>query len=223
MLVQQHANHSLNMVEEQYHQVKTALSEPVRLRLHRSLSWLKQAEHSDDLDMKFMCLWVAFNAAYAIDAQNHLPAADKIGFRDFLQRICSVNNQHIYQLVWQTYSASIRTLLDSKYVFQPFWNHHNGLLSEEAWQEQFAAARRKSHKALQEQDTSSVLLVVFERLYTLRNQIFHGGATHASKVNRAQLKDANRILTDMLPLFLQVMLSKPNEGLWGKPYYPVVD
>ena len=41
---------------------------PFTLRMHRSLSWLKRAEAagSDD-DVAFMCLWIAFNAAYAQD------------------------------------------------------------------------------------------------------------------------------------------------------------
>ncbi|AUZ05815.1 MULTISPECIES: HEPN domain-containing protein [Vitreoscilla] len=210
-------------VENVYAECKMDLSEPVRLRIHRSLSWLRQAERSEDLDVRFMCLWVAFNAAYAHDAQNTLPSADKIGFRDFLLKICSVNNDDIYHLVWQTYSSSIRNLLDSKYVFQPFWNHHNGIISDAVWQDAFSKARRRSHDALRDKDTSTILFVVFERLYTLRNQVFHGGSTHLSGVNRAQLKDAVRILSDMLPLFLQIMMSHPKEALWGNPYYPKVD
>ena len=215
--------HAVGDIENVYADCKDGLPDSVRLRAYRSLSWFKQAQQTEDLDLKFMCLWVAFNAAYAHDSQMALPSADKVGFRAFLQKICSINNDDIYHLVWQTYSASIRTLLDSKYVFQPFWNYHNGLVSEQAWEASFAQARRKSHEALKHKDTSTVLMVVFERLYTLRNQVFHGGSTHLSKVNRSQLKDGVRILNDMVPLFLFIMMKHPREAVWGRPYYPVVD
>lgn len=39
--------------------------ENFRLRIHRALSWLKKAENSEDLDTKFISLWISFNAAYA--------------------------------------------------------------------------------------------------------------------------------------------------------------
>ena len=41
---------------------------PFTLRMHRALSWLQRAETAgDDDDVAFICLWIAFNAAYAQD------------------------------------------------------------------------------------------------------------------------------------------------------------
>lgn len=42
----------------------------------------------------------------------------------------------------------------------------------------------------------------FDRLYVLRNQIFHGGATFNSKANRDQLRDACDILGDLFPAII---------------------
>ncbi|OBY90989.1 hypothetical protein A6723_020470 [Pseudomonas sp. AU11447] len=39
----------------------------LRLRVHRALSWLDRAEQADDLDGRFIFLWIAFNAAYACE------------------------------------------------------------------------------------------------------------------------------------------------------------
>ena len=110
---------NLQQVQQHYQQCKEQLPDPVRLRIHRSFSWLKQAAVNSSEDLQFMCLWVAFNAAYAKDLQNHDKPSESEEFRHFLQQICKADNQDIYQLIWQTYSASIRTLLDSQYVFQP--------------------------------------------------------------------------------------------------------
>ena len=38
------------------------------LRVHRALSWLTRAEQEhDDLDVRFLLLWIGFNAAYLLD------------------------------------------------------------------------------------------------------------------------------------------------------------
>ena len=45
--------------------------------MHRALSWLEKAEQSDDLDSRFIFLWISFNAAYAKDLGSSLRSADK--------------------------------------------------------------------------------------------------------------------------------------------------
>ena len=37
------------------------------MRTHRALSWLNRAEQeSEDLDARFIFLWIAFNSAYSV-------------------------------------------------------------------------------------------------------------------------------------------------------------
>lgn len=212
----------LEQVQTLYQSCHQDLPDPVRLRIHRSFSWLEQAQASSDDDMQFMCLWVAFNAAYARDLQHYDRGAESVVFRDFLQKICRFQPEALQHLIWDIYPNGIRQLLDNQFAFQPFWDFHNGLKTEAAWQNEFQYAKRKSLNAWKNKDTDVVLMVVFERIYTLRNQIFHGGATCGSSVNRQQLKSALGILTDTIPVFLHVMLMHPNEAVWGKPYYPLV-
>ena len=66
-------------------------SDSLRLRSHRALSWLQRAEMADDLDGRFIFLWIAFNAAYAteVDASHRNTAQDH--FREFFQRICALD------------------------------------------------------------------------------------------------------------------------------------
>ena len=79
---------NLTEVAALYEQVQADLPEPVRLRVYRAMSWLKQAQQSPEQDMQFMGLWVAFNAAYARDLQVRQVGGDMAGFRDFLQKMC---------------------------------------------------------------------------------------------------------------------------------------
>ena len=85
----------------------------------------------------------------------------------------------------------------------------------------FADARQRVQRALTQQDTERVLYEVFVRLYTLRNQLMHGGATWNSSVNRAQVRDGRALLARLLPVMLGVMMSNPVQ-FDGRPFYPVV-
>ena len=70
-------------------------------------------------------------------------------------------------------------------------------------------------------DTSAVLGIIFNRLYTLRNQIIHGGATWNSSANRNQLRDATAILGDLVPALIEIMMDNKDVH-WGEACYPVI-
>ncbi|MCH8479468.1 MAG: hypothetical protein LAT56_16230 [Wenzhouxiangella sp.] len=83
-------------------------------------------------------------------------------------------------------------------MFQPNWDSLNQLPGAEGWQERFQRVYRAANAALARRDTGTVLGVIFTRLYTLRNQLIHGGATWNSRVNREQLRDVNAIVGELV-------------------------
>ncbi|MGQ0286763.1 hypothetical protein ACT2CV_06135 [Pasteurellaceae bacterium 22721_9_1] len=199
-----------------------ALSDNFSLRMHRALSWLKKAEKEDDLDMKFISLWIAFNAAYAKELDEHF--GDRVNFNEFLLRICAFDeDKTVYNLVWLKFSQSIRLWINNKFVFQPFWDFHNQKITEKQYLIEEMKERERFLSALEAQKTERILDVMFGRLYTLRNQIIHGGATYQSRVNREQLRDGCNILSLLIPAMLNIMLQHHAEIDWGKPFYPVVN
>lgn len=66
------------------------------------------------------------------------------------------------------------------------------------------------------------LLIIQGRLYTLRNQILHGGATWNSLVNRYQMRDAVAILSKLIPLIIKTLMDNPKQFI-GEAVYQVVD
>ena len=86
----------------------------------------------------------------------------------------------------------------------------------------FEQDKIKVHRALQQKDSVEVLYIIFNRLYTLRNQIMHGGSTYKSSINRSQLQDSSNILTALLPIFMHILLENEKILDLGKPFYPVV-
>jgi len=65
------------------------------------------------------------------------------------------------------------------------------------------------------------LSVVMTRLYTLRNQLIHGGATWDSQLNRDQVRDCSNLLGKLVPVIIEIMLDHPDHD-WGPAIYPAV-
>lgn len=194
------------------------------LRLHRALSWLNRAEQlADDADTEFILLWIAFNAAYATEIDERYRLSEQSHFREFVGKLISLDKQKRFQtLVWTEFSGSIRVLLDNPYVFHDFWSHHRGEIEAAEWQRRFEAAKKAAHQAMSRMDTETVLVISLSRIYVLRNQLMHGGATWNSSVNRDQVRDCGRLLAKLVPLILEVMLDNP-DALWGDACFPVIE
>ena len=193
------------------------------LRVHRAISWLgrAEAEHDDD-DLRFILLWVGFNSAYASEVKSEIIGERGI-FGAFFETLVALDaDRRIYNAVWQRFSQEIRLLLSNKYVFQPFWNHHNGMPGHENWADRLASSQRSIAAAMGKQDTARILSLMFDRLYVLRNQLVHGGATWNSKVNRDQVRDGAAVLGFLLPVFINIMMDNSGHN-WGLPFYPVVN
>jgi len=192
------------------------------LRVHRALSWLNRAEQAEDVDGRFIFLWIAFNAAYATDIDEQHRLSEQESFKAFLQKLCVLDSEHLIEkLVWSEFPGSIRALLDNPYVFQSFWDFQNGKITEATWEERLRSGKRNAQLALANRDTAKVLGVMFNRIYTLRNQMMHGGATWEGSVNRSQLRDCSSLLGKLVPLIILLMLDNP-DTLWGDACYPVV-
>jgi hypothetical protein len=194
------------------------------LRTHRALSWLDRAEQeTHDHDARFMFLWISFNAAYANEISAQRKFSERRSLWQFMSRlVASDKDKLLYAMVWRRYPQSIRLLIDNRFVFQPFWDYMNGTRSEAEWRALFVKSKSSAHRALGRMDTRKVVAVTLERLYTLRNQLVHGGSTWNSAVNRSQVSDGARILSDIVPIVIHLMMENPHQS-WGEPIYPVVE
>ena len=212
-----------DILKNKQRSIRDQFPEALGLRVHRSLSWLGRAEKEpSDSDVKFILLWIGFNAAYASDIAEDI-SSERGAFRSFFEALVELDNEHrIYNVVWDRFPHEIRLLLNNKYVFAPFWNHHNNLSGFENWADSLSQSQKVIAISMAKRDTARILSVVFDRLYVLRNQIIHGGATWNSAVNRSQVTDGAAVLGSLIPLFIDIMMDNP-EREWGKPFYPVVE
>jgi hypothetical protein len=192
-----------------------------KIRIHRAISWLSCAEkQSSDADLKFLSLWIGFNSCYGMDLTEKYQKTEREKFRKFIATL--VKNDHeqrIAKLIWNKFSGPIQMLINNAYVFKTFWDYHRGEASE--WEFAHRKSVTEATKYLSNNNTEGLLEIILDRLYVLRNQVMHGGATYKSKVNRSQIVDGTRILEALIPIVIDIMLQNQDED-WGRILYPVI-
>lgn len=216
-------NASAQSLSSKWSQFLHEFPDDLNLRMRRAISWVERAEReSDDPDAAFIFFWIAFNAAYAEDEGIEARSTERTIFAEYFDKLIVVDEKRlIYEALWERFAGPIRILLENEFVFQPFWNHHNRIPGNEDWKARFENGKSRIHEGLSRQDTALILNTLFDRLYVLRNQLIHGGATWQGAVNRQQVRDGASIMGFLVPVFIGLMLEHP-EITWGPPNYPVV-
>ncbi len=207
----------------EWERVQEMLPDNLALRMRRALSWLERAENEKDTDddAAFIFYWIAFNAAYAQERSSDFKSNERDRFDRYFDDLRDLDTERIIEkAIWEIFSQSITELLDNKYVYEPFWEYQSGRGNRD-WERRFESRKREVTRARGHRDTKVILRTLFDRLYTLRNQLIHGGATWKGSINRAQVGDGARIMAFLVPLFVSLMMSHP-ENDWGYPDYPVV-
>ncbi|MBN8648831.1 MAG: hypothetical protein J0L55_12825 [Caulobacterales bacterium] len=211
-------------LKQRHRELRDNFSQSLTLRVHRSLSWLGRAESEDegsDDDVTFVLLWIAFNSAYAEEIDYN--STERECFKKFFSIIVEMDKaQSIYNLVWTRFPKEIRLLLDNQYVYAAFWRNVNGDETCANWRERMSKDKDRINTALKHRDTAQILSILFERLYVLRNQLVHGGATWKSSVNRAQVKDGKALLSNLMPIFIDILMDN-TEYDWKMPFYTVIE
>lgn len=208
-------------LKDQHRRVRDGQPEPLRVRIHRAISWLTRAEQeAEDPDARYIFLWIAFNAAYA--SEFGFEQTERQHVKQFIDKLLGLDAEgKLHYALFTQFSGPIRTLVENQHVFEPFWRalrEHDG---SGAWEASFIASKKVAMKALMGKETGTLLSIVLDRLYVLRNQLVHGGATWGGKTNRPQVKDGAAILGTLVPIMLEVMLQARGDEFEAIAY-PVV-
>jgi hypothetical protein len=107
-------------------------------------------------------------------------------------------------------------MIQNKYLFRPFWDRRPN--AEGALKQCCTAAVVNLANHL----TTGIVEELFERLYVLRAQVFHGAATRGSKLNRANLRNGADLLSKLLPAMIAIMLAAGPETNWGDVCFPPI-
>lgn len=208
-------------LKQKHKAIQETLSETNNIRIHRALKWLERSEKEiDDEDAQFIFLWISFNAAYAEELGHQRSERDILDLF-FKKLVENDQKKQIQPLLFQSFSGEIRTLIENKFVFEPFWRALREHDSSESWKQKFEASKKAALTKLMQNNTADVLSIIFDRLYVLRNQLIHGGATWHSSVNRQQVHDGCRLMEKLVPLMIDIMMSA-GETDFGELTFPVI-
>ncbi len=73
-----------------------SVSENDRIRIHRAISWLKCAEtQNENPDLKFISLWIAFNACYADSELHNVSLTERKRFNDFISKLVKHDQEEL--------------------------------------------------------------------------------------------------------------------------------
>jgi hypothetical protein len=211
--------HTAESLKNRHRLCRDQQSVDLSTRIHRAISWLSKADSEGDMDGKFVFLWISFNAAYAHDFSEDQQT--RLQFKVFLEKLIELDTQKTLQhMLFSDFNGVIRTLISNEYIFAPFWTALRDHDSSDDWKESHRQSIKLATAALLNQDTLTVLSVVFDRLYVLRNQLMHGGATWQSSVNRQQVTDGAKMMGRLVPQILSLMIDSRDVS-FGEIMYPV--
>ncbi|HET7569293.1 MAG TPA: hypothetical protein VFK96_01740 [Gammaproteobacteria bacterium] len=208
-------------LKECHRRLRDSQPESLRIRIHRAISWLSRAEQeNEDLDARYIFLWIAFNAAYASEFGFEQQEREQV--RRFIERLLRLDlGQHLHDALFRQFSGPIRMLIDNRFVFEPFWRAIRNHEADGAWEASFAASRKRALQAVMKKETDVLLSIVLDRLYVLRNQLIHGGATWNGATNRVQVRDGVAILDVLVPIVIDLMMQGTGED-FDAIAYPIV-
>ena len=204
--------------------------EPLRLRIHRAISWGKRAaQESGDIDACFIFLWIGLNSLYSKESkpddseQTSTDTFDEL--REYLNVLVPLNSRLIHETFWKgaVFQAGV-SLMEDEYLYKSFWKAKTAGVPHEGWRRRLEADKRKFIQAqfLSEMQRKRIPEIftntIFRRLCILRNQVIHGSATHKSKHNRKALRRGIRVLEKALPVFIELMIENQDK-CWGTPRY----
>jgi hypothetical protein len=185
---------------------------------------MERASEQDDYDTRFIYAWIAFNALYG-QAREGLPTArsqreygggDRDEYVNFLHKVTRLDAEPMWSVVTQL-RKFLEQLVACKYLYFCYWRNMTD------WPTDLERDIDGFGRAMEARDVARAMGLVFDRLYTLRLQLFHGGATFNSTVNRDTVKLSEMALCRFMRAILEVMI---NHGLgedWGEFAYPPRD
>lgn len=190
----------------------------IAFRTYRAISWLRHAErHADlDVDAAFIFLWIAFDCSYGSKRQ-----VERSAMRTFFDEVLRHGRDRIYDALWRRFDGPVRVLLADEYLFQPHLDELSGEPTLSNWRKDFARRNDELWNRVlpYKERTLSTLDGVFDRLYCLRNQLFHGGAKWGSTRNRESVRTGRSIMAFLVPVFLEIMLAARKDIRLGEPRY----
>lgn len=205
-------------------------------RLSRAKSWLLAASNLErekkpeeiDQHTVFIFRYIAFNSLYGrwkLEGTEKLAWKQRDRFFDNLLTLHSADQKRkgTKELILRDALAACRShwlrLIEDEFLDKEgYWyvqEHKQGFKGKYQSQK-FTALRR-----LNQQEYKALLHSIFSRVWVLRNQIMHGGATFGpASFGWESVKNVNPVLRILVPAFSRLMEEYPDSVTWPPIPFP---
>lgn len=184
---------------------RTREDQSVTDRVRRSISWLRRVVRvsHDDLPPRFVELWIALNALHGQPI--YLRDSDKTeekSFRRLMGNLVSLDlSESHLSATMKRIEECVQGLVRNKYLWREFWQADRAGLDQEIQKE-----TQSLEVAIQCNDVATFFTCAMKRLSILRNQLVHGSSSENTTKNEDALKPGLRILEEMIPVFLLLLI-----------------
>ncbi len=203
-------------------------------RVRRATSWLRKGKRARSDIERFLCLWIALNAAYGyvargVSDEGGQGLTEKEQREKFFKNICKQKKSTKWLrkvFLDKEWAKTVDDVMNNEFIYEGYWDCVRGKKRRFEKREIFENQNEKVKSAV----TSGswvfldALRGVFERLCVLRNQIVHGGVTVRNGVGGRQLRSGSRVMEKIVPVMLKIMKADigedPGSETWGHLRYP---
>ena len=196
----------------------STMSFDFRVRIHRALSWGQAAEKEERLDEKLIKYWISFNALYG-SGFTEFSEVEK-----FLGIVISVDKDNLLKNALIEKSNTIKNFFSIPELYDAYWKDEMATRIDRE-KEASKYSERNKDKFIEFIKTGvgadAVLFDLFDLIYLLRNQIFHGSATYESIENNSNKKNCIEILELFIPKITEIMINNPSNNWPEVKYKPL--
>jgi len=196
---------------------KREANQSFAIRMWRAISWLERSEQANEVEDQFITSWIAMNALYGRVDEENRPWGDREALGAFLATVWNTDTEGKLRRILNKRQLVVLRLTENKFLYDKFWWNPG------------ANYDHKLHKIVKEllprfgtYKMLPVLRTVFDRLYVMRNQVFHGASTKGSYLNRRILNQSTALLGEFLPVMIEIMMQNGIECDWGDVCFPPI-
>ncbi len=204
-------------------------------RIDRMNTWIELAETTTHEHVRFVFLWIAYEAAHQNHQNESSERTQGEERRRFHDRLARCDRGRL-QSILRARSADIVRILELRQAHPSFWKRwreDEGVASAAEWERKFrkrigsaidglnAALCRDDQLRVKREMMSGTLNNLFTNLSIVRHQIVHGGSAGPKSRGRTQVILGARLLKALVPCFRDSIQWNIDKD-WGKPPYPRV-
>lgn len=194
------------------------------VRMHRVCKWLSESQclyREGRTDLAFIAGWISWNALYARWDAEGQSERDFASMRTCLGELLSVDQEGFLEAWVYRDRRSIAAVLDNPFLSRHFWREIGSRNADVELSRHVEPDM--ADRLIRQSRWARLLEELFGRLYVLRNQLIHGGATPNSRVNREQVA-SGQIIEGFMVAALRAIIHGDNPWHdWGPLPYPVLE